>query len=623
MRKLFYSAVLLLGLYSCKTTNTVTKNQQPIIANIDLVDIQNDKVTVSVDPAKLTSEDIKFMIPKTVPGTYSTDNYGRLIENFKAIGYNGEELDYTKQDDNTWVISNAKALDKVTYEVNDSYDAEEEKGIFSPAGTNIDTNKNFLLNLHGFVGYFSNLTEEPYKLEIKHPNSLIAGSSLTTTTEDKDPNDTYSTDVFNLKRYFEVTDHPIMYAKPDTASFKVQGMDVILDVYSPNNKYSAKDIKPTIQKMMTAQKNFLGDINNTKKYAIILYLSNPNKIDAHGFGALEHHTSTVVILPETMPKEKLEESMQDVVSHEFFHIVTPLSVHSKEIHYFDYNNPKMSEHLWMYEGVTEYFANLFQVNQGLISNKDFYDRISDKIEKSKNYDDTVPFTIMSKNILTDEYKDSYYNVYQKGALIGMALDIRLRELSDGKMGVLDLMKKLSDKYGANKPFNDEDLIDDIVDLTYPEIQSFFDKYITGTTPIPYNKFLQKVGLELSDEMVNTSYFLNGQVPYIDGNPATGKLFFRKGIVFNTFLQKLGVQPNDVIKSVNGNAYNLQNAYNLIMSSRNWKEGEKITIIVERDGKEITLTANTFQPKAEKLSIKEMDLPKTDSKVKLRIEWLTK
>jgi predicted metalloprotease with PDZ domain len=62
--------------------------------------------------------------------------------------------------------------------------------------------------------------------------------------------------------------------------------------------------------------------------------------------------------------------MMDVVSHEFFHIVTPLSIHSKEIQDF-YNDPKMSEHLWMYEGVTEYFANLFQINQGLITEEDF------------------------------------------------------------------------------------------------------------------------------------------------------------------------------------------------------------------------------------------------------------
>jgi predicted metalloprotease with PDZ domain len=120
--------------------------------------------------------------------------------------------------------------------------------------------------------------------------------------------------------------------------------------------------------MMTA--HFLGKINAKKKYSVFLYLSSLTEEDAKGFGALEHPTATTVVLPEVMPKEELVKSMMDVVSHEFFHIVTPLSIHSKEIQDFDYNDPKMSQHLWMYEGVTEYFANLFQINQGLIDEAD-------------------------------------------------------------------------------------------------------------------------------------------------------------------------------------------------------------------------------------------------------------
>ena len=178
-----------------------------------------------------------------------------------------------------------------------------------------------------------------------------------------------------------------------------------------------------METMMQAQKAFLGDIDGTKQYTILLYLSTLTNTDATGFGALEHHTSTVVVLPEQLPKESLEESMVDVVSHEFFHIVTPLNVHSREIQYFDFNEPKMSQHLWMYEGTTEYFANLFQVQQGLIDETAFYDRIMDKIGNSKSYDDTMSFTVMSKNILTSPYKENYNNVYEKGTLINMSLDI--------------------------------------------------------------------------------------------------------------------------------------------------------------------------------------------------------
>ena len=620
MKKIIYAVAAIATLVGCKSTQQNT-NSDLVVANLDLVNVDDDKVMVSVDPGKFTTEETTFYIPKTVPGTYSTDNYGQFIEGVKAIDYKGNELSVTKLDDNSWKISNATALDKVTYWVSDSYDIEGEEGVFSPAGTNIKAGENFMLNLHGFVGYFDGMSEKPYQLVIKHPKDLIAGTSLKKVAVATDEEQTYATDQFNVSRYFEVTDHPIMYSTPDTTSFQLQGMKVKLQVYSPNKAYSVEDIAPKMKEMMQAQKAFLGEIDNTDVYAVLLYLSDVNGKDAQGFGALEHHTSTTVVLPESMPLERLNETMKDVVSHEFFHIITPLSVHSNEVHYFDYNDPEMSQHLWMYEGVTEYFANLFQVKEGLIDHQAFYDRMSEKITSSKQFDDTMPFTVMSENILDEEYESSYYNVYQKGALIGMSLDIRLRELSNGEMGILDLMKKLSNKYGKDKPFEDEELIPAIVELTYPEIQNFFDTYITGTTPIPYGDFFAKVGVEETESEVQTGVFLKGQQPYIDGNPQTKELFFREGIAFNSFLNELGAEPKDVIKSVNGTEYNIENVYGLIMGSRGWKEGDQVTMIIERDGEEKTLEATYKTPTDKETKLQEMELSSDDQRVKLRKSWL--
>src|SRR5690606_5043157 len=157
---------------------------------------------------------------------------------------------------------------------------------------------------------------------------------------DKDPSDTR--DVFIADRYFDLIDNPIMYSKPDMETFMVGDMEIIFAVYSPGGEHSAASLKPGIEKMMRAQKSFMGDINQNKKYAILLYLSKMDGKDATGFGALEHHNSTTVVFPESMPQEALEKGLIDVVAHEFFHTITPLNVHSKEIHYFDYNDPKMS-----------------------------------------------------------------------------------------------------------------------------------------------------------------------------------------------------------------------------------------------------------------------------------------
>ncbi len=606
--------------YSCGSSKTLMKaGKAPVSTTIDLVNVVDDKVMVSLDPGAFTKDQVSFFIPKTVPGTYSADNYGKYVEGLQAFDYDGKELPVTKADENTWNISGGKNLDRISYYVNDTYDTEreQEEAVFSPAGTNILKGENYMLNLHGFVGYFDGLKEIPYELHIKAPEGLSATTSLTKKTGTENT----ETDTFLANRYFDVIDNPILYAKANTESFKINDITVTISVYSPNGAYAAADLKERMEKMMGAQKAFLGAIDGTKEYNVLLYLSTMEDTDASGFGALEHHTSTVVVLPEQMPKEQLEETMVDVVSHEFFHIVTPLNVHSREIQFFDYNDPRMSEHLWMYEGTTEYFANLFQIQQGLIDEAEFYNRLMGKISNSRAFDDAMSFTTMSKNILADPYKDNYANVYEKGALINMALDITLRELSNGEKGVLWLMKALSKKYGNNTPFEDSKLIGEIVAMTYPEVKIFFDTHVIGDTPIDYNKYLEKVGLTATAKDEQSGYFLMGEVPYIDVDQTNDNaIFVRKGIELNSFFKDLGLQGGDVIKSINGTPINLEAIRPIIGESFSWKPDAEITFVVERGQEELSITGKAGTPMVKVQTIVPAEKA-TPAQIKLREAWM--
>lgn len=617
MKKLILSAFVALTALSFNATAQKKTPTQQVKVAINLNQVKDDKVMVTITPPTFTTTDIVFHIPKTVPGTYSADNYGKLIDDLKAFDKTGKELTVTKTDENSWKISNAKALAKVTYWVNDTYDTETGRGfgkdeIFSPAGTNIDEGKNFMLNNHGFVGYFDGKLEIPYNVTITHPATLFGATSLV------DTNKSDTVDNFVTTRYFELTDNPIMYAKPDYVTFTVDGMEILFSVYSPSGTHTAKSLLPDLEKTMRAQKAFLGPINNNKKYTVLLYLSDMQKADAKGFGALEHHTSTTVVFPEMMPTEALGEQLKDVVSHEFFHIVTPLSIHAKEIQFFDYNNPKMSKHLWMYEGVTEYFANLFQINQGLIDADEFYQRMAGKITNAASLNDTMPFTEMSANVLVQPYKDQYLNVYEKGALIGMCIDIIIREKSNGQRGILDLMQKLSKEYGPNKPFNDDELFAKITALTYPEVGDFLKTYVAGPTPIPYDVYFAKVGVTKAKVGVPLNPFLKDQsTPYITVNGATKEIMVIPSGDLNDFMTNLGMKGGDVILAINGKSYNLDNIYDLIMESQNWKVEDPISVKIKRDGKEQTLTGKV------KLSMEEVEGYKfTDTtKQSLNNAWL--
>lgn len=626
-KSILTAAIAALLLTSCNSTKKTTNDlavQTPIVTTLDLTKVDNDKVPVTVNPGRFTVEKVTYRLPRVVQGTYSVSDFGKYIDSFKALDYEGNELETTKVDTNTWEITNAQKLDKVTYLVNDTFDMEVSGGIggdtpFSPAGTNIEST-NYVLNLHGFVGYFDSLKNNQYKLDVVSPTNFKRTSALqevgTKTSED---GSTLTSSYF-APRYFDITDNPMFYGELDVEEFKVGDIKIVLSVYSPNKKHSAEKLKKVMEKMMQAQKAYLGSVNSTARYDIYLYLSDGTEKAPKGFGALEHHTSTVVVLPEAMPDEALAKSMIDVVSHEFFHIVTPLSVHSEDVHYFDYNQPTFSKHLWMYEGITEYFATLFQVNQGLVTEDEFYSKIMGKIKTASSMNDSMSFTKMSENVLDEPYASQYYNVYQKGALIGMCIDILMREESNGNRGVLSLMKELSLKYGKNKPFEDDKLIEEITEMTYPSIGAFLNKHVVEGTPINYNEFFAKAGLVLNESKVKTNYIQNDGAMIVRADQATKTIRFSEAVKDNSFWAENGAQPNDAIKEVDGVAVTKESANQIFTKMFMWQPGNEVEVKLERDGKEVIIKTTLTQSYTKGTSLKD-DPNATQKQKELRKAWL--
>ena len=618
---LYLFITLLLGCGAGKNSQADLAVNSPIVVNMNLTNVANDQGPVIVNPGRIAKDTLIYRLPRIVQGTYAVSDFGNYIENLRAIDYKGNELQSTKLDTNTWQIINAEELDYIEYLVNDTFDVEREveNAPFSPAGTNIEE-ENFVLNLHGFIGYFDSLKNNSYTLTISSPTSFKRTSALTTVASIVSEDSTITTPTYNAPRYFDITDNPMMYGNLDVEEFMVGDIKIVLSLYSPNQLHSAESLKQTIFDMMKAQKDYLGDINSTSRYDIYLYLAENNDTAPTGFGALEHHTSTVVVLNESASKESLAKSMIDVVSHEFFHILTPLSVHSEDVHYFDYNQPTFSKHLWMYEGVTEYFAQHFQVYEKLVEPQEFYNSMMQKIMISKRLDDSMSFTEMSENILEEPFASNYYNVYQKGALIGMCLDILIREESNGERSLLSIMKELSKRYGMDKPFNDDSLINEIASLTYPSVNEFFENHVIGNTPIDYNTFFEKVGLTIAEAEIETN-FIRGKNSFIfRADPANDIILFTDEVKNNSWWRDQGVQANDILKEVNGALVTMQNAQSILGEIYQWKPDQDVEIKLLRNGEEVIIKTKLVKTYTVASTLKE-DPNATDKQVATRKDWL--
>jgi len=601
----------------CSSSSTSIDEEREVVnAALDLVNVNNDKVRVAVTAPQIETETISYQLPRIIPGTYAIADYGRYIEDFEAYDHSGKKLSVSRKDTNTWSISGASDLAKVTYLVNDTYDSEQggafSEGthtIFSPAGTNILAGKQFMLNMSGFVGYFSGKKQLPYKVVINHPQNLQSSTALI------DENPAMNADAFTVSRYAELVDNPVMYSEPDIATSKIGNMDVLLSVYSPRKKeITAKALYPDLEKMIRAQKNYLGDINKTKKYAVLTYITTNAEDDAKGIGALEHNSSTTAVFMESMSSKDLIH----VISHEFFHTLTPLNVHSMEIQDFDFNDPKLSRHLWMYEGFTEYFAQHFQVHEGLMTEDEFLAQLAKKEKNSKMFNDSLSFTDMSKNVIDEKMKPQYPNVYEKGALIAMCLDIIIRDNSNGEKGILKLMGELSNKYGPNKPFNDVDLIPEITKMTYTEVGDFLQKHVVNGVPVDYMEYLSRVGVERAVVKEPTQLVLIlGNKPYIKVDTVEKKVTAAVNDADNNFINALGIMDGDEIIEWNGQPIDASSIMNAVMSTYGIQEGALTTIKVKRNGEIIELSGNAKLNYIDGSGFKFTD----PSKLKLKEAWL--
>ncbi|BDS10783.1 M61 family metallopeptidase [Aureispira anguillae] len=588
---------------------------------VNLKEISKDQLTIKLKVPNLKQKTLLFQFPVVIPGSYGTVDFGRFILKLEAKDKNGNKLKVSHPTLNTWKIKNAENIDEISYRVNDTWDTNI---VTNPAGTNIDSNV-FLFNNHGFFGFFKNYEHLPFNIEIDRPSYLYGGTALKKTGGDHD------TDIFEADSYFKLIDNPILFARPDTATFKVGNTTFLVQLYSPTGRNNSKSFVKDLKQIVIAQQAYLNKQLPLEQYVFLIFMIKEfeNYRASWGIGALEHTNSSVYCLKEGA-LENLRYVIRDIAAHEFFHTWTPLSIRSKEIHFFDFMEPKMSKHLWLYEGGTEYASIHYQVQNGVMTVQRYLDILSSKIKNSGRYDNSIPFTVMSKKCV-NELSSEYGNVYQKGALINLCLDLKLRILSNGTYGFQNMIHDLSQKYHAKKPFNDEDLFDEISELSgYPnEIRDFFKSYVEGPEPLPIGQLMDEVGISFLKNAVIKELSAFGFNPNngLRFNNEQAKLELQEKGIDSFGKNIMGFLHGDLLYKWQGKELEmrtLKETWEVYKKSA--KDGDLLNVTVLRKNKdgvyvEVELSAKLIQVETE-INNTFVINPKATAKVlKIRNAWL--
>lgn len=566
----------------------------------DLAACKKDRVSVQLTCNHKGADTAFFSFPMTIPGTYAVLDYGRYISGLKAFDSAGKALKVKKKGNNTFTIVPGKDVAKIQYLVDDSWEEKNKKTkIFEPAGTGFEANKFFYINSGGLFGFFGTEWNVPFEITFQKPTNLKGFTTLKQTNEEAGQQQ------FLAKSYHELIDNPILFTSEKEQTLAIQDTKVSVASYYAVTDSSGYFVKLKIDSAMHAIDQYVGGKLPVNNYAFLNYVQDYRdigellmkgdlgpgdyikifrRLGGQGFGALEHGNSSSYFLPD-FGKNSYTAMLYETAIHEFMHIYTPLSLHSQYIGDFNYIKPIMSKHLWLYEGVTEYSSVMISMQGKLATIEETLNKnLKTKIASSYSYPDSIPFTKMSANVFDKPYIDYYGQVYERGAIMAMLLDIEIMRLTNGSKTLKSVIFSLSNKYGSNRSFSEETFIDEFVAEVHPDLKRFFSLYVEGTTPLAIEEGFNVIGINYKKE-------LKGIVPKDILSEEDNKVKANRNIVVNNTITVQKADKANYAGLMAGDKVNLDELASAYKNEDGTyiSEGTMITLNVERKGKSVPLT----------------------------------
>ena len=310
-----------------------------------------------------------------------------------------------------------------------------------------------------------------------------------------------------------------------------------------------------------------------------------------------------------------------LVSHEFFHTWNIKRIRPKGLGPFDYYNEVYTKLLWIAEGVTSYYDNVFLPRCGVSTIKEYFETICDDIKRYEG--------IPGKEIMTVEESsfDAWVKLYRpnensintsisyylKGGLIIMALDLTIRDITDAKKSMDDAYRLLWGKFK-----NDGESIDDATfksiceDVAGKPLDKIWN-YLSTTTPLNIGDFFEPFGIVLKSQYSKPEQKQSGWFGvYIKKNTTQISTTLSTGPAY-----KSGLYVNDEILAINNIRVSAQNIKDCMA---NMTIGDTVDFLVSRDGLVKTIPVTTKPMPFDKYYIEKIKKP-TERQKKLFKGWL--
>lgn len=352
---------------------------------------------------------------------------------------------------------------------------------------------------------------------------------------------------FGAESYDRLVDSPVEIGAFQESDFDEGGGHYRVIVDAERGDYDIDKIDATLRKIVAAATSWMEDRPFDSYMFLYHFPRGP------GGGGMEHAYSTAIALnAEVLAKDP--ETVASVTAHEFFHLWNVKRIRPQTLEPVDYTKENYTRALWFSEGCTSTAADFIQLRGGLLDERRFEQELAAGIGELERRPAHLTQSAEESSLDAWLEGDTYYrhpersiSYYNKGELLGIALDLAVREASHGQASLREVFQWMNQNYAkTGRFFVDSDGVREAAEaVSHADLGWFFTKYVAGTEEIPWNDFFRGVGLRLLEEKKTVA-----DAGFVASRTFDGPMSVA-AVTAGSDAERAGLQVGEAILEING------------------------------------------------------------------------
>ena len=519
-----------LCLWLCVTwAACVSAHAEPVRYVISLAQAERHLVRIQVVlPAGSSERDLQLPVWNAL---YQVRDFAQFVNWVRAQDPDGKPLPIRKVNKSLWRIGGAANGARVEYEA-----FADEPG---PYGAQVNSHHAFF-NLAEILMFDVDARSSPINLQfVDVPAGWRTACALETRPDG----------ALSAPNYDRLVDSPVEMGTYQESDFEEAGVHYRVVIDAEPFTYDTDKLVSLVHRIVSAETSWMND----RPFQNFIFIYHFPK--APGGGGMEHAYSTAIDVNARVMADD-PTALPGVTAHEFFHVWNVKRIRPQSLEPIDYAKENYTTSLWFSEGFTSAVGDYTLLHLGIWNEQQYLLWLAANIGEIERSPASKTQSAEESSLDAWLEKYDYYRLpsrsisyYHKGDLLGVLLDLQIREASQGRASLRDMFQWMNVHYAQTGTFfPDSDGIRQAAEaVSHADFTAFFQKYVAGTDSIPWDDFFRSVGLKLERQTVTVADPEFVAIQNFDHSPSVAS------VDSGGAAERAGLGPGDVILEINGRA----------------------------------------------------------------------